>query len=367
MADLFKFLSTNAPAALTFSVAILIVGVTISILYAVAFAQGRAVSFWPPSIGSRPNPAAVGEAAKADRTNASSNVTQHFEAQNPVVDRGTILLGASGKSYQVVSAFYGGANATLYKAEDPQKNPVIAKVFWRGLAPNSPSWELFQQEQRTAEVLQHRNIVKALDRGLRSGYPFTIIEFLGGGTLRDWLRTHDRLPGHDVLSIASQLADAIDYAHSRGVIHRDIKPGNVLFESNPDGRVALCDFGIAAIMGAVERDITAAGGEFSGSPGYIAPELIKGFPPTPAADVYSFGIVLYEMIAMTVPFDENQSPLAIITAKVQSDAPDIRQFKPGVDERIAARLAQALSRELALRPGTARDVLAGIEDLLRTL
>jgi len=240
-------------------------------------------------------------------------------------------------------------------------------VFWRGLAPNSPSWELFQQEQRTAEVLQHRNIVKALDRGLRSGYPFTIIEFLGGGTLRDWLRTHDRLPGHDVLSIASQLADAIDYAHSRGVIHRDIKPGNVLFESNPDGRVALCDFGIAAIMGAVERDITAAGGEFSGSPGYIAPELIKGFPPTPAADVYSFGIVLYEMIAMTVPFDENQSPLAIITAKVQSDAPDVRQFKPGVDERIAARLAQSLSREPARRPGTARAVLAGIEDLLRTL
>jgi serine/threonine-protein kinase len=109
------------------------------------------------------------------------------------------------------------------------------------------------------------------------------------------------------------------------------------------------------------------GGEFSGSPGYIAPELIKGFPPTPAADVYSFGIVLYEMIAMTVPFDENQSPLAIITAKVQSDAPDVRQFKPGVDERIAARLAQSLSRESARRPVSARAVLAGIEDLLRTL
>src|SRR6478752_4431361 len=186
MADLFKFLSTNAPAALTFSVAILIVGVTISILYAVAFAQGRAVSFWPPSIGSKPSSAAAGEAATLDKTNDSGNTPHRFEAQNPVVDRGTRLLGASGKSYQVVSAFYGGANATLFKAEDAQRNAVIAKVFWRGLAPNSPSWELFQQEQRTAEVLQHRNIVKALDRGLRSGYPFTIIEFLGGGTLRDW-------------------------------------------------------------------------------------------------------------------------------------------------------------------------------------
>ena len=367
MADLFKFLSTNAPAALTFSVAILIVGVTISILYAVAFAQGRSVSFWPPSIGNKPNSSGVSEDAKHDKPNDAASESLPVEANNPVVGRGTRLLGASGKSYQVISDFYGGANATLYKAEDPQKNLVIAKVFWRGLAPNSPSWELFQQEQRTAEVLQHRNIVKSLDRGLRSGYPFTIIEFLGGGTLRDWLRTHDRLPGHDILSIASQLADAIDYAHSRGVIHRDIKPGNVLFESNPDGRVALCDFGIAAIMGAVERDITAAGGEFSGSPGYIAPELIKGLPPTAAADIYSFGIVLYEMIAMAVPFDENQSPLAIITAKVQSDAPDIRQFKPGVDEKIALRLSQALSREPASRPVTARAVLAGIEDSLRTL
>jgi len=84
MADLFKFLSTNAPAALTFSVAILIVGVTISILYAVAFAQGRSVSFWPPSIGSRPNSAAVGEAARADKANASGNVTQHLKRKTPL-------------------------------------------------------------------------------------------------------------------------------------------------------------------------------------------------------------------------------------------------------------------------------------------
>lgn len=366
MADLFKFLATNAPAALTISVAFLIVGVTISILFAVAFAQGRSVSFWPPTIGQRPSSNGSHETPIQDKSIESGMPPQFTESPNPVVDRGTKLLGASGRQYLVTSAFYGGANATIYKAEDPQKNAVLAKVFWRGLAPKSPSWELFQQEQRTAEILQHRNIVKALDRGLRSGYPFTIIEYLAGGTLRDWLRTHDRLPGQDILSIVSQLADAIDYAHSRGVIHRDIKPGNVLFESNPEGRVALSDFGIAAIMGAVERDITATG-EFRGSPGYIAPELIGGYPPTPSVDIYSFGVVLYEMIAMTIPFDEKQTPFAIINAKVQSDAPDVRQFKPSVDEKIALRLAQVLSRVPASRPPTARAVLAGIEDSLRTL
>jgi eukaryotic-like serine/threonine-protein kinase len=366
MADLLEFLSTNAPAALGVSIALLVVGVTISILYAIAFAQGRSVSFWPPSIGARPATPEPDKSKDKDGDNGPDATSRPAETQNPVVDRGTMLVGASGASYRVSSTFYGGANATLYKTSDPKNNTVIAKVFWRGLIPNSPSWELFRQEQRAAEILQHRNIARTLDRGLRSGYPFTILEYFGGGTLRDWLRTHDRLPGNDILSIASQLADAIDFAHSRGVIHRDIKPGNVLFESDADGRVALSDFGIAAIMGAVERDITAAGG-YVGSPGYLAPELIQGALPTSHADVYSFGVVLYEMIAMRVPFDEKQEVLAFMKAKVESDAPDIRQLRPDVDEKIASRLVLALAREPAQRPASARALLAGIEDSLRRL
>ena len=367
MADLFKFLSTNSPAALAFSIAILIVGVTVSILYAVAFIQGRSISLWPPTIGERPAFPSFRDAGAPSKSNDSAVVPGLAESSNPVVGRGTVLQGASGKAYRVVSPFYGGANATLYRAEDPAKQSVIAKVFWRGLAPNSPSWELFQQEQRAAEILNHRNIVRTLDRGLRSGYPFTILEFLGGGTLRDWLRTHDRIPGFEILSIASQLADAIDYAHSRGVIHRDIKPGNVLFDSVPEGRVALSDFGIAQILGAIERDITAAGGEFSGSPGYVAPELIQGLPASHKADIYSCGVVLYEMIAMTVPFDEHREVLAIIRAKVERDAPDVRNFRPDVAEMIATRLSQVLAREPGLRPNSARAVLTGIEELLKSM
>jgi serine/threonine-protein kinase len=367
MPEFIKLLSTNASAAAAFSIAILLVGLVISTLYVVAFKQGRSISFWPPSIGVKPASPGPSDREDHHESNHRGPISEYAESSNPVVDRGTILQGASGKAYRITSGFYGGANATLYKAEDPEKNPVIAKVFWRGLAPNSPPWVLFQQEQRTAEVLNHRNIVRTLDRGLRSGYPFTIIEYLGGGTLRDWLRSHDRLPGQDILSIASQLADAIDYAHSRGVIHRDIKPGNVLFESDPEGRVALSDFGIAVILGAVERDITAAGGEFSGSPGYIAPELIQGSPPTIKADIYSFGVVLYEMISMAVPFDEQRDVLSIIRAKTERDAPDIRQFRQDVAEKIAERLSQVLSREPASRPVSARAVLSGIEDLLRNV
>lgn len=364
MGELFKLLSTGSPAAVLLIVAVLVLSVTVSVIYATAFVQGRSISFWPPSIGERPKSLKIDHEEAESRSSAS--VTS-AESSNPVVDRGTMLRAASGKTYRVLSAFYGGANATLYKAEDSGGATVIAKVYWRGLAPNSPSWELFQQEQRTAEILTHRNIVRTLDRGLRAGYPFTIMEYLGGGTLRDWLRTRDRLPGHDIVSIASQVADAIDYAHSRGVLHRDVKPGNVLFESDPNGRVALSDFGIAVILGAVERDITATGGEFAGSPGYLAPELIAGGDVTRQADIYSFGVVVYEMISKIVPFDEYRDVLAIIRAKIDSAAPDIRHFRADVPHEIAARLAGVLARDPSLRPTSAHAVLVGLEDQLRSL
>jgi eukaryotic-like serine/threonine-protein kinase len=362
---LIRLLSTGSPTAIVICVAVLTLTIVVAVIYAVAFAQGRSISFWPPSIGERPKPPA--SAQTGDEGTASSADAPTGASQSPVVDRGTMLKAASGKRYRVSSAFYGGANATLYKAEDPGGSAVLAKVYWRGLAPNSPPWELFQQEQRTAEILTHRNIVQTLDRGLRAGYPFTILEYFRGGTLRDWLSTHDRLPGHDILSIASQVADAIDYAHSRGVIHRDVKPGNVLFESDPNGRVALSDFGIAVILGAVERDITAAAGEFAGSPGYLAPELIEGAPPTRHADVYSFGIVLFEMISKVVPFDDNREVLAIIRAKVDNEAPDIRTLRPDVPGEIAARLAQALARDPSLRPASAHAMLSGLEERIRGL
>jgi serine/threonine protein kinase len=365
MNELIRLLSTGSPTAIVLCAAVLILAIVVTVIYALAFAQGRSISFWPPSIGERPKPPTSVQTAGEGA--ASSVVPPAGRNQSPVVDRGTILQAASGKSYRISSAFYGGANATLYKAEDPGGNAVLAKVYWRGLAPNSPPWDLFQQEQRTAEILTHRNIVQTFDRGLRAGYPFTILEYLQGGTLRDWLRTHDRLPGHYILSIASQVADAIDYAHSRGVIHRDVKPGNVLFESDPNGRVALSDFGIAVILGAVERDITAAGGEFAGSPSYLAPELIEGATPTRQADLYSFGIVFFEMISKVVPFDDRREVLAIIRAKVDDDAPDIRTFRPDVPGEIATRLAQVLARNPSVRPASAHAVLSGLEELIRGL
>lgn len=349
MNEFLKWLSTNPTVATSVVVSFSIFLTSATLIYLVAFLQGREISFWPPRIGERPTKSA----------NDNASLTPH----SPLIRKGSVLHTASGTKITIESDYYAGANATLYRAKISANEKVIVKIYWRGLRPGSPAWEHFKQEQRIAEILTHRNIIKTLDRGLFSGYPFIVMEYMGGGTLRDWLRTHDWLSGADILSIASQVADAIDFAHSHGIIHRDIKPGNILFESNPQGRVALGDFGIARILNANEdeRDITAAGGGFIGTPGYMAPEAFMGQEITFASDIYSFGTVLFEMIAGRIPFDEFQEVYALLQTKVHKDAPDIRTYRMDVSEELAARLAQALSRDPRKRPKSARALLVGLE------
>jgi serine/threonine-protein kinase len=372
MSEFLKWLSAHPAAAATVVGSFGIVTLAVTSMYVVAFVQGRSVSFWPPKIGPKPDQGAQKATEQEVESRREQRVATASDAErgsqsNPIVQKGTALTTASGTRVVIESDFYSGATATLFRASMPSNERVMVKVFWRGLMPGSKAWELFNREQRVAEMIAHRNIVRTLDRGLRGGYPFTVLEYFGGGTLRDWLLTHDRIPGADILSIAGQIADALDFAHSRGVLHMDIKPGNILFESDPQSRVALGDFGIARILGAVERNITAAEGEFVGSPGYLAPEVFRGRDAQPASDIYSFGVVFYEMITGKIPFDEIQEVHALMLAKTERDAPDIRTYRKNVPEAVAERLEQTLRRTPAERPCSARAVLSGLEGLVGSL
>lgn len=286
---------------------------------------------------------------------------------NPVFPKGTILKTASGAALTLESQLHAGSNATLFLAKTHSSSTVVVKIFWRGLGPNSPSWEHFKNEQQAAESLKHRNIISILDTGIVGGYPFTVMEYYRSRSLKEWLQTHDRIPGPDILSIATQVADAIDFAHSHGIVHRDIKPSNILIESDPRGRVVLSDFGVARVFGAVQIEITAAGNELVGSPAYLASEAIKGEEITQASDIYSFGIVLYEMIAGKNPFGKLQIVSALLYDKTNKNAPDIRDFRKDVPELVAMRLAQTLSQDPNERPRSARAVLSGIENEIRGL
>jgi eukaryotic-like serine/threonine-protein kinase len=354
------------------AIAFIIVVIAVVLMFVIAFFQGRAIEFWPPKIGEKPKSANLPKDAVVSEKHdhhPSKNVDDrnvYSPSSQLLIGEGTKIRTASGEGIVIESDFYGGATATLFRAKKTTGEKVVVKVYWRGLMPNSLAWNIFSREFRASELLSHRNIIKLLDRGLHGGYPFVVMEFFRGGTLRDLLDAHDRIPGRDILSIASQVADAIDFAHSRGVIHRDIKPGNILFESDPHGRIVLSDFGIAKIFGAVEVNITAPSGEFMGSPGYLAPETIDENNITEASDIYSFGVVVYEMICGRIPFDETGSVPSIIYAKLHKDAPSIKNYR-NVSEDISNRLAQTLNRLPNQRPKSARAVLSGIESVIEQL
>ena len=242
----------------------------------------------------------------------------------------------------------------------------MVKLYWRGLNPSSTAWTEFSRELQAAETLHHRNIVQALNRGLWNGYPFIVFEYLPGGTLYDLLKSMDRIPGPQILSVAEQIAAGIDYAHTQGRIHRDISPSNILIESDVFGRVAISDFGIAKILGAIEAGITAQRPSFEGTPAYVAPEAFSSQRVSPLVDVYSFGVLLFEMIAGRSPFPEADSIYQLFQMKQHQEVPRLSQFR-SVPENVDRRLWDTLSRNPDHRPQTARAVLSGIEESLMGL
>ena len=190
--------------------------------------------------------------------------------------------------------------------------------------------------------------------------PVSVFEHMPGGTLRRWLSTHGNIPGSGVLSVARQVARALDFAHTRGVVHSDVQPGNVWLDASPEGRAALAEFGVTDVQWEVaDLEFPLPEGGFS----YRAPETFQNAGASDApADTYSFSVMLYELIS-------GRTPLEVCGLKVllTQDAPDIRTQRKDVPASVALRLAQALSRDPALRPQTAAAVLAGVEEEIAKL
>lgn len=373
MSEFFIWLSANPIATTAIILAFSLIVISITMIYIIAFVQGRSISFWPPSIGPKPSGVHGSNKSASKETISESkpetdNANLLDSEMEPVIRKGSVLTTASGQNISITSRFYAGTRATLYRARMLRDEDVMVKVFWRGILPDTSTWKYFNQELGNTERLNHRNIVRILDRGVHANFPFIIMEYLAGGTLGSWLRTHDHTTGKDMLSILGQVADAIDFAHSQGIVHRDIKPDNILFESDANGRVALGDFGIAKVLGALDASPTAEGLDIQGSPAYIAPEaFMYDGKITKASDIYSFGVLIYEMIAGQVPFGENESPYSIMQGKATTDVPDIRTCRKDVSEEVAQRLTQALDRNPRKRPRSARGVLAGIEQKIAQL
>src|SRR5689334_10893605 len=204
-----------------------------------------------------------------------------------------------GGRYRLVEEIARGGMARVWAAEDPVlRRRVAVKILDPTLANDEHVRQRFRHEAIAAAGLGHPGIVATYDTGEDDGVAYIVMELVGGTTLRRLLDERGRLDIDEAADIGAQVADALTHAHSRGLIHRDVKPGNVLVE--PDGRVKVTDFGIAKAAGTSE--LTRAGAVV-GTARYLAPEQVEGGPVDARTDVYALGLVLYEMLSGQTPFD----------------------------------------------------------------
>lgn len=209
--------------------------------------------------------------------------------------------------------------------------------------------ERFRREARSSAGFSHPNAVATYDAGESDGYLYLVMELVDGPSLAQRLATEPRLPVHEAVRITDGVLSALQAAHAAGIVHRDIKPSNVLLGRHD--HVKLADFGIAKRLDDLSSELTGTG-RFVGTPKYLAPEQLEADPTTPASDLYSVGVVLYEMLAGRPPFD-GATPLATALAHRTAPVPDLSAVRPDVPPHIAAVIARAMAKDPSDRFPTA--------------
>ena len=240
--------------------------------------------------------------------------------------------------YQPIEQIGTGGMATVWKARDTLLGRFVAvKRLLPHLAGDPDAAERFKREAHAAARLSHPGIVTVFDTGEDADGPFIVQELVDGTTLAAHLAHTGPLGPQPVTDIVSQVAAALDHAHSVGVIHRDIKPANLIIES--DGRVRIADFGIAHTVD--DPATITSSGELVGTITYLAPEILAGQPATPASDIYSLGAVTYELLSGQPPY-QAPTAAALLEAVRIGDVPDLRGFAP---DQMAHAVAGAMARD----------------------
>lgn len=274
------------------------------------------------------------------------------------------LIGRQLANFRVERVIGRGGMAQVYYGCDVKlERPVAIKVIDARYRNNPAYAQRFVQEARALATWRHENIIQIYYADDEDGLYYYVMEYVDGldldALLAQYADQGELMPIEDVLRIGRAVADALDYAHRKGVIHRDIKPSNVMVAS--DGRVLLTDFGLA--MDVQQGSI----GEVFGSPHYVAPEQARrSADAVPQSDLYSLGVILYEMLSGVVPFDD-PSPAALAIQHITMPPPSPRDANPALSEESEAVLMKALSKEPAERYQTGRALMDALERTVRTL
>jgi tRNA A-37 threonylcarbamoyl transferase component Bud32 len=259
---------------------------------------------------------------------------------------GPVALGPEMR-YRLVRRIAAGGMGEVWEADDTVLGRRVAvKVLVEELAADDRATRRFVREARATARLAHPNVARVYDFGRDGGVPFLVMELVEGETLADRV-AGGPLPPAEAARVAAAVADALDAAHQRGIVHRDVKPSNVML--TPDGDVKVMDFGIAA---AADETHSTTGSGLYATVAYVSPERVAGQPATPASDVYSLGAVLYELLGGRPPFS-GSSPALVARAHLHDQPPPVRQLAPWVPARLAEACQAALAKDPARRPSSA--------------
>ncbi len=292
----------------------------------------------------------------------------------------TTLLGTTlNGRYRLEARIGAGGMSTVYRAMDetlqrrvaiklmnrqvvsgatPPTGPEAARLDTQGDPAAIDQLERFRREARAVAQLSHPHIVGVIDAGEDEGRPYIVFEYVEGETLKERIRREGRLPIPEAVAYAIEIARALGAAHARHIVHRDVKPQNVLIDE--EGSAKVTDFGIARTL---EEEGLTADGRVLGTTDYVSPEQALGRPVTGQSDLYSLGIVLYEMLTGEVPFTgENQ--VAVAMKHVREEVPDVQFRRPEVSAALAAVVEAATAKRLEDRYADDAELVADLEDAL---
>jgi eukaryotic-like serine/threonine-protein kinase len=271
----------------------------------------------------------------------------------------TVIGTLIGDRFRLEEIVGSGGMSSVYRAFDPTlERHVAIKLMHRDMSSDPDQLERFRREARAVAQMNHPHVVTVIDAGEDDGAPYIVFEYVEGETLKERIRRLGRLPVAEAVAYAIEIGRALECAHLHKLVHRDVKPQNVLIDR--DGRAKVTDFGIARSMEA--QGLTATG-RVLGTTDYVSPEQALGHAVAEQSDIYSLGIVLYEMLTGEVPFRAD-TQVAVAMKHVKEPLPDVQRRRPEASAALAAAVERATAKETANRYATVAEMVHDLEEVL---